>query len=207
MGTLGSDSYGYKQENETTTLLVYQRVFFWNMARGAILSLCICLRLMKYRVVQFSTMNVHEKSLMKIYHWYGTTLAVKHVVGLKLIGPMKLQVNKLRSLTLETKVRVLNSWLKVQGMSILLERENTCIPWWIWHWSGWDLCYITLMFMYKFVALCDRLFLVPCALLGIRMSYFALYLLRLYIRKFFFPHILNSLCWERQIIIQCWSLL
>ena len=29
---------------------------------------------------------------------------------------MKLQVNKLRSLTLVTKVRVLNSWLKVQGI-------------------------------------------------------------------------------------------
>lgn len=61
MGTLGSDSYVYKQENETTTLLVYQRVFFWNMSRGAIISLCICLRLMKYRVVKFSTMSVHEK--------------------------------------------------------------------------------------------------------------------------------------------------
>lgn len=96
---------------------------------------------------------------------------------------MKLQVNKPKRLV--TKVRVLNSWLKMQGMSILLERENTCIPWWIWHWSGWDLCYITLMFMYKFVALCDWLFLVPCAVLGARMSYFALYLLRLYISSSF----------------------
>lgn len=35
MGTLGSDSYGYKQENETTTLLVYQRFFFWEHGKGS----------------------------------------------------------------------------------------------------------------------------------------------------------------------------
>lgn len=40
---------------------------------------------------------------------------MKHVVCLKLIDPMKLQVNKLRSLTLVTKVRVLNSFVEGAG--------------------------------------------------------------------------------------------